>query len=118
MQSTDKKPSHLEIYTTVKQWMNDQPEFAVFIINGLLDGLAANAQAARRERIDWETIRRERSDWETIACMAMEERLFNGHEKFLADKIENMKSSNSICWDHTVEALRKKHRKALERTDD
>ena len=108
MQSTDKKPSHLEIYTTVMKWMNDQPEFAVFIINGLLDGLAANAQAARRER----------SDWETIACMAMEKRLFNGHEKFLADKIENMKSSNSIRWDHTVEALRKKHRKALERTDD
>ena len=108
MQSTDKKPSHLEIYTTVKQWMNDQPEFAVFIINGLLDGLAANAQAARRER----------SDWETIACMAMEKRLFNGNEKFLADKIENMKSSNSIRWDHTVEALRKKHRKALEGKDD
>ena len=108
MQSTDKKPSHLEIYTTVKQWMNDQPEFAVFIINGLLDGLAANAQAARRER----------SDWETIACMAMEKRLFNGHEKFLADKIENMKSSNSIRWDHTVEALRKRHRSRTEKNNE
>ncbi len=107
MQSTDKKPSHLEIYTTVKQWMTDQPDFAVFVINGLLDGLAANAQQARQDRYDWET----------IACMAMEKRLFNGHEKFLADKIENMKSSNSIRWDHTVEALRKKHRKALEGKD-
>ena len=101
----NKKPSHLEIYTTVKQWMNDQPDFAVFVINGLLDGLAANAQAARRER----------SDWETIACMAMEKRLFNGKEKFLADKIESMKSSNAIRWDHTVEALRKKHRASLEK---
>jgi len=105
---TDKKPSHFEIYATVKQWMNDQPDFAVFVINGLLDGLAANAQAARQDR----------SDWETIACMAMEKRLFNGHEGFLADKIESMKSTNSIRWDHTVEALRKRHRSRTEKNNE
>ena len=105
---TDKKPSHLEIYSTVKHWMNDQPDFAVFVINGLLDGLAANAQAARQDR----------SDWETIACMAMEKRLFSGHEKFLADKIESMKSTNSIRWDHTVEALRKRHRSRTEKNNE
>ena len=105
---TDKKPSHLEIYSTVKHWMNDQPDFAVFVINGLLDGLAANTQAARQDR----------SDWETIACMAMEKRLFNGHEKFLADRIESMKSSNSIRWDHTVEALRKRHRSRMEKNNE
>ena len=108
MQNTDKKPSHLEIYSTVKHWMNDQPDFAVFVINGLLDGLAANAQAARQDR----------SDWETIACMAMEKRLFNGNEGFLADKIESMKSTNCIRWDHTVEALRKRHRSRMEKKDD
>ena len=101
----NKKPSHLEIYTTVKQWMNDQPDFAVFVINGLLDGLAENIKTSRQERCDWET----------IACMAMEKRLFSGNEKFLADKIESMKSSNSIRWDHAVEALRKKHRASLEK---
>jgi len=108
MQNTDKKPSHLEIYSTVKHWMNDQPDFAVFVINGLLDGLAANAQAARQDR----------SDWETIACMAMEKRLFNGHEGFLADKIESMKSTNCIRWDHTVEALRKRYRSRMEKNNE
>ena len=105
---TDKKTSHLEIYSTVKHWMNDQPDFAVFVINGLLDGLSANAQAARQAR----------SDWETIACMAMEKRLFSGNEKFLADKIESMKSTNSIRWDHTVEALRKRHRSRTEKNNE
>jgi hypothetical protein len=102
---TNKRPSHLEIYNTVKQWLTDQPDFAIFVINGLIDGVAESARIARQDRYDWEI----------IACMAMEKRLFNGNEKFLADKIESMKGTNTVRWDHTVAALRKRHKYKLEK---
>lgn len=95
----------IEIYNQVRKWVIENPSSIGIVTLAITTGLKDYANEARKERCDWEV----------IACMAMEKRLFNGHEKFLADKIEAMKSTNSIRWDHTVELLRKKHRASLEK---
>jgi len=94
-----------EIYNTVRRFVLDNPSSIGTITLAITVGLRDYANEARKERCDWET----------IACMAMEKRLFNGNEKFLADKIESMKSTNAIRWDHTVEVLRKRHRYVMEK---
>jgi len=98
-----------KIYNTVWHWVAEKPSSVGVISMALTAGLRDYANEANRVRLEWEV----------IACMAMEARLFKGHEKMLADKIEAMKDTNSMRWDHTVEVLRKKHAKraALEGKD-
>jgi hypothetical protein len=88
-----------KMYHTVRQWVIGNPSNIGIITLALTAGLRDYAEEANKIR----------SEWEVIACMAMEARLFKGHEKMLADKIEAMKDTNALRWDHTVEALRKKH---------
>jgi hypothetical protein len=95
----------VEIYNQIRKWVIENPSSIGIVTLAITTGLRDYANEARKER----------SDWEIIACMAMDRRLFNSNEKFLADKIEAMKSTNTIRWDHTVELLRKKHRASLEK---
>jgi hypothetical protein len=88
-----------KMYNAVRQWVIENPSSIGVITLALTVGLRDYANEARKER----------SEWEVIACMAMEARLFKGHENMLADRIEAMKDTNALRWDHTVEALRKKH---------
>ena len=90
-----------KMYNAVRQWVVENPSSVGVITMALTAGLRDYANEANRVRIEWEV----------IACMAMEARLFKGHEKMLAEKIDAMKDTNSLKWDHTVEVLRKKHAK-------
>jgi hypothetical protein len=94
-----------KMYNAVRQWVIENPSSIGVITLAITTGLRDYANEARKER----------GEWEVIACMAMEKRLFNGNQKFLADKIESMKSTNCIRWDHTVEVLRKQHRYQMEK---
>jgi citrate lyase synthetase len=99
-----------KMYNTVRQWVVENPSSVGVITMALTAGLRDYADKANKVRMEWEV----------IACVAMEARLFKGHEKMLADKIDAMKDTNSLKWDHTVEVLRKKHAKraALEGKDE
>lgn len=99
-----------KMYRTVRQWVIENPSSVGVITMALTAGLRDYADKTNKVRMEWEV----------IACMAMEARLFKGHEKMLADRIEAMKDTNSLRWDYTVESLRKKYAKraALEGKDD
>ena len=88
-----------KMYRAVRQWVIENPSSIGIITLALTAGLKDYAEEASKKRMEWEV----------IACMAMESRLFKGHENMLADRIEAMKDTNALRWDHTVEALRKKH---------
>jgi hypothetical protein len=88
-----------EIYRTVHQWVMENPSSIGIITRAIADGAKDYAESTRKERVEWEI----------IASMVMEKRLFDGNENFLAEKIESMKETNSIKWDHMIEKLREKH---------
>jgi hypothetical protein len=45
---------------------------------------------------------------EIVASMAMNNQLFKGNEKFLADKLEGWKHMNGLKWDAQIAKLREK----------
>jgi len=93
----------VKIYNIVWHWVAEKPSSVGVITMALTAGMRDYANEANRMRLEWEV----------IACMAMEARLFKGHEKMLADKIDAMKNTNSLKWDHTIDALRKKHARKI-----
>ena len=98
----------LQLYLQVSHAIEQDPEAIEFAIKGLTDGLRIAAKQAREDQVSWEV----------IANMAMNKRLFDGHELFIADKIEALKDRASFRWDWYVEKLRSIVAKKMEKKDD
>jgi hypothetical protein len=98
----------LQLYLQVSHAIEQDPEAIEFAIKGITDGLRIAAKQAREDQVSWEV----------IANMAMNKRLLDGHELFIADKIEALKDRASFRWDWYVEKLRSIVAKKMEKKDD
>lgn len=74
------------------------PDMFRSIILTLVSGVQRNAEEVRKHAVDMEI----------VASMAMNNRLFKGNEKFLADKLEGWKHMNGLKWDDQIAKLREK----------
>ena len=92
MNEQEKAQFYLHICRTI-----EKDEDAIgWAIKGINDGVRLAAQQARQDQ----------ADWEVIANMALNKRLLDGHELFIADKIDKLKGRASCRWDWYVEKLR------------
>jgi hypothetical protein len=98
----------LQLYLQVSHAIEQDPEVIEWAIKGITDGLRIAAKQAREDQ----------AGWEVIANMAMSKRLFDGHELFLADKVDTLKDRASCRWDWYVEKLRAIVAKKMEKKDD
>jgi len=98
----------LQLYLQVSHAIEQDPEAIEWAIKGITDGLRIAAKQAREDQ----------AGWEVIANMAMNKRLLDGHELFIADKIESLKGRASFRWDWYVEKLRAIVAKKMEKKDD
>ena len=98
----------LQLYLQVSHAIEQDPEAIEWAIKGITDGLRIAAKQAREDQVSWEV----------IANMAMNKRLLDGHELFIADKIEALKDRASFRWDWYVEKLRSIVAKKMEKKDD
>lgn len=85
-----------KLYLIVRDALEEKPDLLKWVIEGMSDGMAFSAFQARRDQVEWET----------IANMAMNKRLMDGNEMFLADKIEALNPRSSLKWDWYVNKLR------------
>ena len=86
----------IEIYLLVQDTLKKKPDFLGWVLKGITDGMALSVEQAKKDQVDWET----------VANMAMNKRFMDGHELFLADKIEELNPRSSLKWDWYVEKLR------------
>ena len=86
----------LQLYLQVSHAIEQDPEAIEWAIKGITDGLRIAANQAREDQ----------TGWEVIANMAMNKRLLDGHELFIADKIDKLKDRASFRWDWYIEKLR------------
>lgn len=86
----------LQFYLHVSRAIEKDPEAIEWAIKGITDGLQIAAKNARQDQ----------GDWEIIANMAMNKRLLDGNEMFIADKIDSLKKRACLRWDWYVEKLR------------
>ena len=84
------------VYKYVCGALEKNPELLGWVIKGLTDGMALSVEQARRDQVDWEV----------VASVAMNERLTNSKQLFLADKIEALNPRASLKWDWCVDKLR------------
>ena len=98
----------LQLYLQVSHAIEQDPEAIKWAIKGITDGLRIATKQAREDQVEWEV----------IANMAMNKRLLDGHELFIADKIEALKDRASFRWDWYVEKLRSIVAKKMEKKDD
>ena len=98
----------LQLYLQVSHAIEQDPEAIEWAIKGITDGLRIAAKQAREDQ----------AGWEVIANMAMNKRLLDGHEMFIADKIDKLKDRASFRWDWYVEKLRAIVAKKMEKKDD
>ena len=87
---------NFRVYKYVCDALTKNPELLGWVIKGITDGMALSVEQARRDQVDWEV----------IANMAMNKRLMDGKELFLADKIEALSPRSSLKWDWCVDKLR------------
>lgn len=85
-----------QLYLHVCRTVEKDSEAIEWAIKGITDGLRIAAEQARQDQ----------ADWEVIANMAMNKRLLDGHELFIADKIDRLKDRAAFRWDWYVEKLR------------
>ena len=74
------------------------PDMFKSIILTLVAGVQRHAEEVRKHAVDMEV----------VASMAMNNKLFKGNEKFLADKLEGWKHMNGLKWDAQIAKLREK----------
>jgi len=98
----------LQLYLQVSYAIEQDPEAIEWAIKGITDGLRIAAKQAREDQ----------AGWEIIANMAMNKRLLDGHELFIADKIDKLKDRATFRWDWYVEKLRAIIAKKLEKKDE
>jgi len=84
------------VYIYVRDVLKKNPELLPWILKGTTDGISLAVDQARRDQVDWEV----------IANMAMNKRLMDGHELFLADKIDSLKHRSAMNWEWYVDKLR------------
>jgi len=98
----------LQLYLQVSHAIEQDPEAIEWAIKGITDGLRIAAKQAREDQ----------AGWEIIANMAMNKRLLDGNELFIADKIDKLKDRASFRWDWYVEKLKTIVAKKMEKKDD
>jgi hypothetical protein len=98
----------LQLYLQVSRSVEKDPEAIEWAIKGITDGLRIAAKQAREDQ----------AGWEVIANMAMNKRLLDGHEMFIADKIEALKDRACFRWDWYVEKLKAIVAKKMEKKDE
>ena len=86
-----------KLYLIVRDALEEKPDLLRWVIDGMSDGMAFSVLQTRRDQ----------TEWETIAYYAMNKRLMNGDELFLADKIDALKPRSSLNWGWFVGELRK-----------
>lgn len=84
------------VYKFVCDALKKDPELLGWVVKGMTDGMALSVEQARKDQVDWEV----------IASMAMNKRLMDGNELFLANKIEALKPRSGLEWGWYVDKLR------------
>ncbi len=85
-----------QLYSFASKSVQENIDAVYWLTKGMTDGIQLSAQHSRRDQ----------ADWEIIANMAMNKRLLDGNELFIADKIDGLKDRASCRWDWYVEKLR------------
>jgi hypothetical protein len=98
----------LQLYLQVSHAIEQDPEAIEWAIKGITDGLRIAAKQAREDQ----------AGWETVANMAMNKRLLDGHEMFIAEKIDGLNERSSFRWDWYIEKLRAIVAKKMEKKND
>jgi len=98
----------LQLYLQVSHAIEQDSEAIEWAIKGITDGLRIAAKQAREDQ----------AGWEVIANMAMNKRLLDGNELFIADKIDSLKERASFRWDWYAEKLRAIIAKKMEKKND
>lgn len=75
---------------------SQDPTMMRSIINSAIGGCEHNARQACAQA----------TDMEVVASMALNNKLFKGNEKFLADKLEKWKDRTALRWDDQIAKLR------------
>jgi hypothetical protein len=96
------------LYSFASEAVQKDIDAVYWLTKGMTDGIQVSAQNGRRDQ----------ADWEIIANMALNKRLLDGHELFIADKIESLKDRASCRWDWYVEKLRAIVERKKEKKDD
>jgi hypothetical protein len=84
------------LYSLASEAVQKDIDAVYWLTKGMTDGIQLSAQNGRRDQ----------ADWEIIANMALNKRLLDGNEMFIADKIDNLKDRATFRWDWYVEKLR------------
>jgi hypothetical protein len=84
------------VYAYVCNTLKNNPHLLMWVLKGATDGVVIAVDQARLDQ----------ADWEVIASMAMNKRLMDGNELFLADKIDALKPRASLNWGWYVNKLR------------
>ena len=96
------------LYSFASEAVQKDINAVYWLTKGMTDGIQLSAQNGRRDQ----------ADWEIIANMAMNKRLLDGNELFIADKIDKLKDRATFRWDWYVEKLRAIVEKKKEKKDD
>jgi hypothetical protein len=96
------------LYSFASEAVQKDIDAVYWLTKGMTDGIQLSAQNGRRDQ----------ADWEVIANMALNKRLLDGHELFIADKIDKLKDRASCRWDWYVEKLRAIVERKKEKIDD
>jgi hypothetical protein len=96
------------LYSFASEAVQKDIDAVYWLTKGMTDGIQLSAQNGRRDQ----------ADWEIIANMAMNKRLLDGNELFIADKIDALKDRATFRWDWYVEKLKAIIEKKKEKRDD
>jgi len=102
------KDELFRLYSFASEAVQKDIDAVYWLTKGMTDGIQLSAQQARRDQ----------ADWEIIANMAMNKRLLDGNELFIADKVDGLKDRASCRWDWYIEKLRAIVAKKMEKKDD
>ena len=96
------------LYSFASEAVQKNIDAVYWLTKGMTDGIQLSAQQAQRDQ----------ADWEIIANMAMNKRLLDGNEMFIADKVDGLKDRASCRWDWYIEKLRAIVAKKMEKKND
>jgi hypothetical protein len=98
----------IQLYLQISHALEKDQEALEWAVKGITDGLQIAVKQAREDQLEWEI----------IANMAMNKRLLDGNELFIADKIEALKSRSCLRWDWYVDKLRSIIKRKMEKKND
>lgn len=97
-----------KLYSFASEAVQKDADAVYWLTRGMTDGIQVSAQNMRRDQ----------ADWEIIANMAMNKRLLDGNEMFIANKIDALKERACLRWDWYVEKLRSIVNRKKEKAND